>query len=104
MPGAATWPGCKQVFRCRDDDGVIVHDTLGLQKEAVPGTPLLEPVLRSGERVCPCWSLAHVRQALRTHVASLPAALRGLSPAPPLPVLVSPDLRELARQVDRRIA
>lgn len=102
--GGVTLPGRKQVFRCRDDDGVIAHDTLGLQQEAVPGTPLLEPVLRGGEPVGPGASLYHLRQALRTHLASLPAALRGVDPAPSLPVLVSPELRALARQVDRRIA
>ena len=101
-PGKESWPGSKQVYRCRDDDGLIVHDTLGLEAEAVPGTPLLEPVLRGGARVRPAWSLAHLRQALRTQVASLPPALRGLDAAPPLPVLVSPGLRELAAQVDRQ--
>lgn len=38
-------------FRCRDDDGVVAHATLGLQTERVQGTPLLEPVLRGGRQV-----------------------------------------------------
>jgi nicotinate phosphoribosyltransferase len=101
-PGKESWPGCKQVFRCCDDEGVLEHDTLGLETEAVPGKPLLEPVLRAGARVAPCWSLAHLRQELRTQLAGLPAPLRALEPAPAPTLRISSGLRQLAVQVDRR--
>jgi nicotinate phosphoribosyltransferase len=99
-PGKESWPGRKQVYRCRDDDGILAHDTIGLETEAVPGRPLLEPVMRRGERACPHWSLAHMRQELRTGLAGLPSGLLGLAHAEPPPVHVSPGLRELAQQVD----
>jgi nicotinate phosphoribosyltransferase len=101
--GKATWPGRKQVYRCHDDDGLIRHDTVGLEVEAVQGTPLLEPALRAGARVDPPWSLAHVRQRLRTELAALPAAMCGLAPAPGPPVRTSFELRRLADVVDRTV-
>lgn len=101
-PGKESWPGRKQVYRCQDDDGILAHDTIGLETEAVPGRPLLEPVMRSGERACPHWTLAHMRQTLRTALAGLPPALLGLAPAEAPKVAVSSGLRELAQQVDLR--
>jgi nicotinate phosphoribosyltransferase len=99
-PGKESWPGRKQVYRCQDDNGILEHDTIGLETEAVQGRPLLEPVMRRGERTCPRWSLAHMRQTLRTGLASLPQDLLGLAHCEPPPVRVSPGLHELARQVD----
>jgi nicotinate phosphoribosyltransferase len=99
-PGKESWPGRKQVYRCQDDDGILEHDTIGLETEPVPGRPLLEPVMRRGERTCPHWSLAHMRQTLRTGLASLPQGLLGLAHAEPPLVRVSSGLRELAQQVD----
>jgi nicotinate phosphoribosyltransferase len=102
-PGKESWPGRKQVYRCQDDDGILAHDTIGLETEAVPGRPLLEPVMRRGERTCPHWSLAHMRQTLRTELASLPQGLLGLAHAEPPKVCVSSGLHALAQQVDMRV-
>lgn len=102
--GKESWPGRKQVYRCHDDDGLLAHDTIGLETEAVQGRPLLEAVMRHGERTCPRWSLAHMRQELRTGLASLPPGLLGLAHAEPPPVRISSGVRELAQQVDLRTA
>lgn len=102
-PGRETLPGRKQVFRCHDDTGTLVHDTVGLEEEAVQGQPLLEAVMRGGARLCPSWTLAHMRQELRTQLASLPAGLLGLGPASPPPVLISRELKELVAHVDRHV-
>jgi nicotinate phosphoribosyltransferase len=101
-PGKESWPGRKQVYRCIDDDGLLAHDTIGLETEAVQGRPLLEPVMRGGERACPHWTLAHMRQTLRTGLASLPPPLLGLAHAEVPPVRISSGVRELAQQVDIR--
>jgi len=101
-PGKQTYPGAKQVFRCFGDDGIIVHDTIGLETEDVRGRPLLEPVLHDGRRTCPRWSLAHMRQELRSALASLPPALLSLAPAPAPAVHLSPGLAQLTAVVDRQ--
>jgi nicotinate phosphoribosyltransferase len=98
--GKATWPGRKQVFRSVDGSGTMTGDLLGLDSDDAPGTRLLSPVLRAGRQVEPPQSLESVQERARAQIATLPAPLRGLDPAPPYPVAVSASLRALADQVD----
>ena len=103
-PGKHTYPGAKQVFRCFGDEGAIVHDTIGLDTEDVRGRPLLQPVLLGGgRRTCPRWSLAHMRQELRSSLACLPPRLLSLERAPAPPVMVSAGLAQLTELVDRQL-
>ncbi len=99
--GKATWPGRKQVFRRFDADGRLAADTIGLEGEALPGEPLLVPVMRDGRRLHPPESLEAIRRRLADNLARLPGELRGLAPATPLHPDVSAGLRELARAADR---
>ena len=98
--GKATWPGRKQVFRSFDADGKMCGDVLGLDGDDAPGTRLVVPVLRGGGRVGPPPSLESLRERAREQMATLPAALRALPPAPPYQVAVSQSLRALADAVD----
>jgi len=66
----ATLPGRHQVFRDGDDD------TIGLAGEALPGRPLLEPVLAGGRRLAEQEPLAALRARARAEVAALPAERR----------------------------
>lgn len=100
--GKAIWPGRKQVFRRFDAHGMMEGDTVALEHEAAPGAALLEPVLRGGALVQPAASLAQLRARVQAQLASLPAALRALGPAPSYAVAVSPSLHELSRQTDLR--
>ena len=100
--GKANWPGRKQVFRSFDGTGRMCGDLLGLDSDEAPGTRLLLPVLRAGQRVEPPPSLDSLRERARAQMAMLPEALRGLAPADPYPVTVSPSLRALADEVDAR--
>ncbi|WP_202114391.1 nicotinate phosphoribosyltransferase [Massilia cellulosiltytica] len=100
--GKETYPGKKQVFRRLDDDGVIVDDTIGLETESVPGHPLLQPVMLAGRRCCPAWTLAHMRQQLRSQLASLPPRVRMLTAAVSPPVRISAGVTQLAAEVDHR--
>jgi len=102
--GKATWPGRKQVHRRVGADGRIAGDTLTLADDPQPGQPLLEPVMRAGRRLRPSPALDAVRRFARAQLELLPDALRALDPAPPYPVTVSPSLRALADEVDRRNA
>ncbi len=102
--GKATWPGRKQVFRRQDAAGAPVGDTLALAGDAQPGTPLLQPVMRDGQRLRPAEPLADIRRRTLAELACLPAPLRGLAPAGAFPVTVADSLRALAAEVDRRTA
>jgi nicotinate phosphoribosyltransferase len=80
----ATLPGRHQVFRDGDTD------TIGLADEALPGRPLLEPVLLRGERPARPQPLDALRERARAEVAALPAARRrNRSPEVHLPRLSS---------------
>jgi nicotinate phosphoribosyltransferase len=101
--GKATWPGRKQVWRRRGEDGRFAGDTLALAGEPLAGEPLLVPVMRAGSTVGPQPDLAQSRELARQQVASLPEALRTLEPAKaPYPVVVTEALKALAAQIDAR--
>jgi nicotinate phosphoribosyltransferase len=101
--GKATWPGAKQVFRRVDTAGQIEADVIGLAGEDLPGTPLLLPVMRGGERTAPVESLAAIRERCRAQLASLPGPLRSLAPAPAaFSAAVSAGVRRLAAEADAR--
>ena len=99
----STWPGRKQVWRRRDGDGLFCGDVVALEDESCQGQPLLQPVMRGGRRAAAGATLEQARSACRQQLASLPPALLKLEPpAQPYPVEISPGLRALAAEVDRR--
>jgi nicotinate phosphoribosyltransferase len=101
--GKATWPGVKQVFRRYDADGYMAGDVVSLDGDDQPGEPLLQPVMRGGQRLAPPETLAMSRERAARGLASLPEALRGLKPTAPYPVAIAPALVNLAEEVDRRL-
>ncbi|MDQ2089899.1 nicotinate phosphoribosyltransferase [Marimonas arenosa] len=101
--GKATWPGRKQVWRRFDDAGRMAGDTVTTKGDPQGGTPLLEPVMRAGQRLSPAPSLSESRSHAAQAVASLPQALRGIEQAEPYKVEISASLRALADEVDRFI-
>lgn len=102
--GKSTWPGRKQVFR-ELRDGRLHHDRLALAGERLEGEPLIAPVMRDGKRLAPAPTLAQLRERALAALESLPAPLRALEPAPtPYRAEVTPALRALADEVDRRQA
>lgn len=100
--GKATWPGRKQVYRCRAPDGRFASDALTLEGQPAPGNALLVPVMRGGRLLAPLPTLAASRAHAAREVAALPEPLRSLDPAPPYAVEVSAALRALAADVDAR--
>ncbi|ALK97331.1 nicotinate phosphoribosyltransferase [Massilia sp. WF1] len=102
--GKQTYPGRKQVFRRFDDDGILVQDTIGLETEYVRGRPLLQPVMQEGKRHSPHWTLGHMRQTLRSELASLPPRLTSLEAAAPPPAVLSPGITQLVALVDFQFA
>jgi nicotinate phosphoribosyltransferase len=106
--GKAILPGAKQVFRV-EEDGMAVRDVIGRADESGPGRPLLETVMRAGQRVGPgvATPLDEARRHAARELARLPGRIRSLERAdPPYPVTVSEALaglqREVAAHVDSR--
>jgi nicotinate phosphoribosyltransferase len=77
-PGKQTGPGTKQVWRAHDAQGRICGDLIALAGETTPGVPLLQEVMRDGQRIDNLPSLAAVREYCSSQVALLPTALRML--------------------------
>ncbi len=103
-PGKELLPGRKQIFRV-EQAGRAVRDVLARDGEPAGGRPLLETVMREGERTAAGRAtLAAARARAATELARLPDPVRGLAPArPPYRVEISPALREEARKVRERV-
>jgi nicotinate phosphoribosyltransferase len=99
--GKATWPGSKQVYR--RDDGAMHEDILTVDGDVQDGEPLLRPFMQGGRLLASYPDIAALRSHAAAQLARLPGHLRQLKTGPTYPVRVSPALRRLARQVDRRI-
>ncbi len=103
-PGKMTLPGQKQVFR-RGAGGTAIGDVIARADESLPGTPLLEPVMRGGRRIAPPADLSVLQAAAKKAIAALPAERRILAPAPtPFPVVASPRLAAEAEALRARLA
>ncbi len=97
----ATWPGRKQVYRQAAEDGALAGDWLCLEDRPHPGEPLLQPVMRAGQRITAAESLESIRERVRRQLAALPAALRA-NRIEPYPVVIAPELQALATELDRQ--
>ncbi|MEF8834193.1 MAG: nicotinate phosphoribosyltransferase, partial [Halofilum sp. (in: g-proteobacteria)] len=97
--GKATLPGRKQVFR-RWQGATMAGDTITTEDEAMGGEPLLQPVMRGGQRLQPPESLDMLRARAQSQRGALPADLR--TPDPPrshYPVSVSDTLQALTERI-----
>ena len=101
--GKATWPGRKQVFRRRGADGRLAGDVITVDGDCQPGEPLLQPVMRNGQRLQAAPSLEEIREHAQAQLSQLPDSLRCLEPSPAYPVEIAPALRALSEQADRLI-
>jgi len=103
--GKATWPGRKQVYRHYLDSGKLMGDRLCPEDEVMPeGTPLLHQVMKNGKRTVPPISLEESRQRVKRELAALPDRLRRLDQESELVAEVSPALKEMAEETDRRFS
>jgi nicotinate phosphoribosyltransferase len=98
-----TYPGRKQIWRTLVD-GVVQHDQLGLITDAKPpdSQPLLQLVVKQGQRLQLPESLADLRSRTRDSVASLPPECRNINTPVSCEVTISPDLQKLAQKVSTK--
>jgi nicotinate phosphoribosyltransferase len=102
-PGKATWPGRKQVYRHYRDDGLLDHDVVTLEADVQPGQPLLQPVMRGGQRLQAPPGLDALRAHAKRQLAILPQRLRELeSSTEPYRVEIAPVLQDLAARLDQQ--
>jgi len=100
--GKATWPGRKQVWRNYDAQGTMNADVLSLEGDSQAGETLIEPVVRAGKRAGSAPTLAEIRARAARELARLPLPLKRLEPGYEYPTTVSPALKALAAEVDRK--
>ena len=96
-----TWPGPKQVFRCLDNEGFMLGDTVACADEDCRGDPLLVPVMRNGRTMAAEDSLLEARRRCWQQLERLPPALKALDAEPSYPVVITDGLRTLAEDTDR---
>ncbi len=102
--GKATWPGRKQVWRRYGKDGRMAGDVLSLESDPHAGEPLIELVMKDGQRVGSNPTLAKIRARAAHDLERLPEPLRDLLPGATCPVEVADALVRLATEVDNRLA
>lgn len=98
--GKPILPGRKQVFR-QEARGRAVGDVIGRAGEALDGRPLLQLVMRAGQRTREGYGdLESARRRAADELARLPSHVTTLGPAnPPYPVSVSAALRQFHTEV-----
>jgi nicotinate phosphoribosyltransferase len=101
--GKVTYPGRKQIYREVVGDKVI-KDRLGLASESPLENeqPLLQLVMKQGERVQFPEPLAEIQKRTNASVASLSASIRQLDNPSPLPVEISDNLQQLTLATQQR--
>ncbi len=88
--GKMTLPGRKQIYRRPSGDCLALAD-----EADVWGEPLLQPVMKAGERLHPPESLSTIQARHRASLSALPPSLQDT----PQPVVYSPALEALVQQL-----
>jgi nicotinate phosphoribosyltransferase len=99
----ATYPGRKQIYR-QFSDGKFTKDRLALASEAPHENeqPLLQLVMKQGQRVQPPELLEEIQKRTAASVASLSPSIRQLNEPTPLPVEISDALQQLTKDTQER--
>ncbi|HLC56919.1 MAG TPA: nicotinate phosphoribosyltransferase [Candidatus Nanoarchaeia archaeon] len=100
--GKKTYPGKKQVYRVLDENGKYSYDILALENEKVDGQPLLELIVKDGERVYERKSLEETRKYCLDSITKLPDKYKQVKVNSPYTFKVSKKLEELVDNLTRR--
>jgi nicotinate phosphoribosyltransferase len=103
-PGKISWPGAKQVFRQRNNQGKLEKDIIGLRDERITGTEaLLRKVMKSGKIVAALPTLAESRAGLAKELGHLPDSIKAIRNPVLYPVEFSPALVQLREETERKL-
>ncbi|PKB70943.1 MAG: nicotinate phosphoribosyltransferase [SAR202 cluster bacterium Io17-Chloro-G6] len=98
--GKISLPGAKQVFRTKSAHGMFAKDIIALEDEHLPGgLPLLEEVMKDGQRTGPAATLEDVRARFQEDYAALANRFKALNNPPRYPVSISGRLERLTSEV-----
>lgn len=98
-----TLPGRKQIFR-RHENNRFQSDRLGLVTDSPQNeTPLLQPVVKQGERLIPPEPLSAIAERTAASVAALPDPIRRISDPTLIQPTLSDNLQTLVQQTQERI-
>jgi nicotinate phosphoribosyltransferase len=102
--GKISLAGIKQVFRLKDERGLLRKDLIGLHDESVPeAEPLLREVMKEGKRLLPPEPLDVIRERFLEEFGRLPERYRKLRGAKKYPVEATPRLLALQEEVTREV-
>ncbi|MCH8988004.1 MAG: nicotinate phosphoribosyltransferase [Chloroflexi bacterium] len=102
--GKVSLPGAKQVFRTKDAGGMFAKDIIALQDEELPGgLPVLEEVMKGGQRTGPSATLEEVRGRFQEDFATLDERFKALNNPPRYPVSLSGRLKRLTSKVREEV-
>lgn len=101
-PGKLSYPSRKQLYRFREGQ-YYSHDMLCISRETPPegGKPLLESYVQNGKAIRDLPELKVVRERTLEELARLPAELHSLKERKDYPVVLSDNLKEELRRVER---
>ncbi|MDB9380142.1 nicotinate phosphoribosyltransferase, partial [Nodularia sphaerocarpa] len=99
-----TYPGRKQIFRSFTGGQVKVDQLALVDESNVLGSPLLQLVVKNGERLHPQESLPEIRQRTAATVASLPQETRRLHDPVGVEMEISAPLQQLILKTKNRTA
>jgi nicotinate phosphoribosyltransferase len=101
-PGKKTLVGEKQVFRTRTDTS-LVEDTIALRDEKLDGEPLLELVMKNGNREHPPETLREIQARFKEEFAALADVHKALENPEGFPVKLAPRLEQLQKEVTHAV-
>ena len=103
--GKISWPGRKQVFRRRNNQGQLERDIIGLREENMPGTELLlVKVMESGKAIASLPTLEDSRKTFREEFAQLAPSTQAIRNPVHYPIEFSADLNNLRDQAACNVA
>jgi nicotinate phosphoribosyltransferase len=104
-PGKKILPGRKQIFRIAEGE-CDMRDVIGRSDEKHSGRPLLQAVMRGGERLAAGHvSLENIRDHAKKQIARMPKNVRSIAPARPrYPVEISQALSRYMNNVRLKVA
>jgi len=101
--GKITLPGRKQVYRVKDGEGNFVQDIIALHNEKIEGEPLLIKVMEGGRIVYDLPALEDIRKRALEQLSKLPEKYKRLKNAPRYPVVLSPKLKKLLKELTNEL-
>jgi nicotinate phosphoribosyltransferase len=103
-PGKISWPGAKQLFRQRNNQGQLEKDIVGLRTERITGTEtLLRKVMDKGKIVVTLPTLAQSRAGLAKEFGNLPDLTKAIRNPVLYPVEFTPALVHLREETERKL-